>query len=467
LLAIKHSKLKEAKEIIAAWDSCFQLISSSSSSNSKVLSLAEVQRIILWYTECSNLPKDLKISDNDLLKKWEDLLLRINTESASKNLWDVALGIINLEIFRKSFTNTSQSLMIREGTLSGTGREIKEDPNKMKTKPKVESNKLSMNHIIESLLVSLETLDLNSVDLLGLELLSKLPCLVLQIEFGDSIVQGAAGENSKDNNISDSNDTDSQRSTSDMSDSHSKCSMVFLNCISKLCISLSTTPNQSEQSDKNSSKYFSFLERTYVACLHWLQKFFQEGKEDNLINCNDAKHLVQSAGSVQKTVFQSLSNPFWDNGRRSVKVILGASGNLLNHLPMWSNGYPVGGIFCSSLCASLSACISYQLTESHSRNSRGNEDVETRKETARLRQEILNTCLSLVVVVGSKCATQKSYLSSLRLLSSSLLVFDKANHVKDHDESDPQEAGKNCNYFIWICRLVRKYIPDSDNLKYC
>lgn len=410
-MAIKALKSPEAKDIITQWDDYFSKLLSASSLDRKV-TLAELQKIILWNFECDS--DSLNIPNYQTLDRWKELLRITIEESAISNLWAVAHEIVKLVIHNRN-------IHLRIDPLYCLEKDSK--PRSENNKVKKGENILSESYDSVSLLAVFSDISIIESNVTELELLSKVPRLVLEMEINHSLNDFIDRKENTNDIVLDidlGNNNDGNRS-----DCPSTCAML-LKSIDKLCCSIMNSSSGTDKSEVLRIKYDSFLARTYNSCLNWLQNYYQnkvsrgkDKRDPTMINLN-------IAGCVINAILSSLSTSF--NSGECVGAILRATGNCMNYLPIGSYERVLG----VNLSSNLEHCISSLLSKivSNGWNILGKMAVSTSS------QGILNTCLMLTSLVSSKCLTNNLYKSSSQLVVSCLVAVDTLQTSFEFSDAD-------------------------------
>jgi hypothetical protein len=313
---MKSLKSSETKDIITQWDVYFsQLLSPSNSPSERKVTLAELQKMILWNFECDT--ASLNTPNYQALDKWEKLLHITTKESAISNLWAVAHEIVELVIYNRHTHQRSDS----------------SDSLKCESKTKLEKNRVK--NVETSLFESYDSAsllaafhDISIIELNGteLELLSKVPRLVLEMEMSHLVTGNIDNKNVNDTDFDHRNGNNGYRS-----DCPSTCAML-IKIIDRFCSSI--TNSSTEKSEMMSTKYDSFLARAYNPCLNWLQSYYQ----DRVLRGKDKKNTIENNSNITECVLDvilsSLSTSF--NSGECVGAVLRAVGNCLNYLPIGS-----------------------------------------------------------------------------------------------------------------------------------
>lgn len=436
-MAIKTLKSPEAKDIIIQWDVYFSKLLSASSLDRKV-TLAELQKIIVWNLECDAASQI--IPTYQALDRWKELLPITAEESAISNLWAVAHEIVKLVIY-------NGNMHLRIDPLHCLKKDSK--PRSENNRGKRAENGLFESYDSVSLLAVFSDISMIESNVTELELLSKVPRLVLETEMNRSIND----LRDRNDNVNDivldvdlGNNNDGNRS-----DCPSTCAML-LKVIDKLCFSTMNSSSGTDKSGVMRTKCDSFLARTYNLCLNWIQNYYQDkvsrGKDKRdaiMINLN-------IAGCVINGILSSLPMSF--NSGECVGAILRATGNCMNYLPIGSYERVLG----VNLCSKLEYCISSLLSKivSNGWNLLGKMAVSTSG------QGILNTCLMLTSLVSSKCLTNNLYKSSSQLVVSCLVAVDTLQ--TSFEFSNAKASCVSCTVDISVISRLLNFIVTTYSL---
>lgn len=474
---LKSSNLKETSE---AWDSYLHHILTETPGKyvpeknvknvhqnnvknvpeKKIIALQEMQSVVLWRIEISTASRTLFLSDRDIIEKWEELLPVItkecsveSVECSSHGMWNILYGIVTMEIqIRNQIRKTDTDIPSSKESKESSSKESKEPKRPMKDKlfkdiPHKENlhhnvnnenneNNVNNGSMMVDLSGALNVLNLEKIDSIGLELLSKAICLSVQSDVCEGNMENIRGRdrvhssmNSKSSNsssrpIAHSTSTNTSTNSNDSVQVYSSSSLLLIERITALC-ALICSPGDTTDTPKTpqeASKYGSFLARTYSSCLKYLQNYFQNGmKEKCLTGCNEpppqtpqgpqtphtphtASHTAQIfASKLFQILFNSLRTPLvWINNEPAILQTLRALGNCLSHLPLGS----CDGFLGVNLCSGLGDCVMRLI---------GGE----------FSQDILTTCLTLVSLVGGRCMSNKLYIASSQLLACTLVAVDQ------------------------------------------
>jgi hypothetical protein len=433
-LAIKTLKSPEAKDIITQWDVYFSKLLSASSLDRKV-TLAELQKIILWNLECD--AASLIIPNYQALDRWKELLRITTEESAISNSWAVAHEIVKL--------------VIHNGIMH-----LRIDPLKKDSKPRSENNRVKKaEHVLSesydsvSLLAVFSDIGILESNVTELELLSKVPRLVLEMEMNHSINDFIDRNNNANEIVLDvdlGNNNDGNRS-----DCPSTCAML-LKVIDKLCFSIMNSSSGTDKSEVMRTKYDSFLARTYNSCLNWIQNYYQDKVSREKDKRDPIMNNLNITGRLVNVILSSLSTSF--NSGECVGAILRATGNCMNYLPIGSYERVLG----VNLCSNLEQCISSLLSKivSNGWNILGKMAASTSG------QGVLNTCLMLTSLVSSKCLTNNLYKSSSQLVVSCLVAVDTLQ--TSFEVSDADVSCVSCTVDMSVISRLLNFIVTTYSL---
>jgi hypothetical protein len=429
-MAIKFLKSSEVKDTITQWDVYFSKFLSASNSERKV-TLAELQKIILWNIECDT--ASLNTPNYQALDRWEKLLYMTKKESAISNLWAVAHEIVKLVIHNRHIHQRSDSSHL-----------------KCESKSKLEKNReknvqaiLIGSYDSVSLLAAFNDISIIELNGTELELLSKVPRLVLEMEISHSISDNV----DKENNLSDINIDLGNCNDGYRNDCPSTCAML-IKIFDRLCSSIT------EKSEVMRTKFDSFLARAYNPCLNWLQNYHQ----DKVLRGKDKKNTIENnlilTGCVLDVILSSSSTSF--NSGECVNAVLRAVGNCLNCLSVGSYEKELG----VNLCSKLEHCITGLLSKFISNGW----NIVSKINVITSGQGILNTCLLLTSLVSSKCLTNKLYYSSSQLVVSCLIAVDSLQRSFKSAHADVLRA--DCTVDINAISRLLNFVVTTCSLSY-
>jgi hypothetical protein len=407
ILAHRASKLNEARDFAVSWISYFDELFATDNLGGKLISLAEMQRAVLFYCECSANSAALIISDDKIFANWTRLLPVIVTNGTSDYSWVVIRSVAEMEVKIRVHTGTSA-------------------PSIAKKTSKVKLNKCSDSAPPDrdsvSLLAVLDLIAWEEIDANDLELLSRAIILALRI---DAV--------SHDGDVTSGSSLNHDGSK--MSTTHKRSSAVLLERVSVHC------QRVCESDKQDNSKYSLFIARTYSSCLNWLQKYFQNNKEAQLSTLGSQLIPAIVAGEVVISVLQSLSTcTMWRHNGSSILATLRALGNCLSHVPVLCFEGHLGSTLCSALSSCVRSLRSGLYPEESVQNSGGF------KVTPEQSQDILSTCFTLASLVSGKCLGRKlfastAHLAALTLLAASRAVSMSAAGVDPHKATFAADSG--------------------------
>lgn len=346
-----------------------------------------MQRVVLFFCECSAHSDALHISDDEVFANWTRLLPVILTNGTSDNSWVVIRSIVDMEVNIRARSIASSPPVIQKTS---------------KIKLSKCSNIAPSVQDTVSLVGVLELIAWEAVDANDLELLSRAIMLALRMDitYCDGDVTSVSSVNHDKSNV-----TQTPR----------RSSAVLLEGISTHC------QRVCDSDMLDSSRYSLFVARTYSSCLNWLQKHFQNSKEAQLSALGPELIPAIVAGEVVISVLQSLSTcTMWKQAGSSVLATLRALGNCLSRMPVLCFEGHLG----STLCSALSSCVcSLQLGLNPEVGAQGSGGYKISPEQS---QDIINTCFTLASLVSGKCLGRKLFLSTALLAATTLLAASRA-----------------------------------------
>ena len=390
ILAHRASKLNEARDFAVSWISYFDGLFAADNLGGKSFSLAEMQRVVLFYCECSTHSAALSITDDKVFVNWTRLLPVILTNGTSDYSWVIIRSIVDMEV----------KIRVQTGLLIPpiAKKSSKNKLNKCSDPAPPDRDSVSLVAVLE--LIVWEEIDAND-----LELLSRAIILALRNE--TVFNQSGSTTESRVNHVKSSMTLTPKRS-----------SAVLLERISVHCQRVCDSDIQ------DNSRYPLFVARTYSSCLSWLQKHFQNNKEVDLSALGQQFIPAIVAGEVVISVFQSLSAcTMWKYTSSSILATLRSLGNCLSHMPVLCFEGHLG----SALCYALSSCVcSLRSGLYPERSAQGSKGC---KISAEQIQDILSTCFTLASLVSGKCLGRKLFASTAHLAASTLLAASRAASV--------------------------------------
>jgi hypothetical protein len=390
ILAHRASKLNEARDFAVSWISYFDELFATDNLGGKSISLAEMQRAVLFYCECSSHSAALIISEDKIFSNWTRLLPVILTNGTSHYSWFVIRSIVEAEVKIRVHTGTSAPSITKKTS-------------KVKLNECCDSAPPDRDSV--SLLAVLELIAWEEIDAHDLELLSRAIILVLRID-----AVSHAGDVTSGSRVN--------HDRSKMTQTHKRSSAVLLERVNMHC------QRVCESDKQDYGKYSSFIARTYSSSLIWFQKHFQNNKEAQL--CALGSQLIPAivAGEVLISVLQSLSTcSMWRHNGSSILATLRALGNCLSHMPVLCFEGHLGTTLCSALSSSVRSLRSGLYPEESAQSS-GSFKVAPEQS-----QDILNTCFTLASLVSGKCLGRKLFASTAYLAASTLLAATRAASV--------------------------------------
>lgn len=359
-----------------------------------------MQRVILFYCECSSHSAALCISDDKISANWMRLRPLTVANGTSGHSWFVIRLIVNMEIKIRGHSGYPSPKTVKK-----TG--------KFKVIKCSDSAEYDMD--IVNMAAVLESIEWEDIDANDLELLSRALILALRIE-----IVCHEGDSATGNNVSHGRN----RVTSERS------SAALLERVSTQCQRVCDTSKQ------DSSRHPLFVARTYSSCLNWLQKHFQNNKEVQLPALEPQLIPVIVAGEVITIVLQSLSAcTMWGHTGSSILAVLRALGNCLSHVPVQCFEGQLG----AALCSALGSCVCSLQAGLYPENSAlSGRDYKVSPEHSK---DILNTCYTLASLVSGKCLGRKLFASAASLAASTLLAASRAATASAVEETTGSMCG--------------------------
>ena len=455
LLHIKSSRIQEAKALVHSWDTFFhQMLENEDlekkSEEKKIFTLQEMQRIVLWNCECNTVSRTLSISDDYIGKRLRDILMMIPHEHADNISWIILSEIVHMEL-QCSVTSLSPPKDITE----------------------IRSKSVASTHKCRSvgnLSTVLKSINLEETDSLGLELLSRFLCLSVQSEVHTLRIPSIYRCSSMETNAFSSSSILLMENVSTL------CTNAFTSFfptpISKSNISPMITTDEKIMKSQSSSKYITFLARTYNSCLNWLQKFFQNKIKDKISqipqfqkkndNCNNNENVNENENNnlciliivddLLRIIFKSMiTSNIWMESGFLILATLRAVGNCLSHLPSGS----FDGSFGVNICNGLN-CTIVPLTRMLYRTGVSLADdkdrayIEVDRNTDECsipcdqKRDILTTLLTLTSLITGKCIPNKLYVDSSTLLVNALVTIDLVQ-ISNSSQTDQIQHDHNRN----------------------
>ena len=386
--ALRTSRTADAKEFPLSWNHYLETVLLERLKFLESFTVLEMQRICALYCECSAHSAALSITEEDMRVKWSTILPIIAAESNLSLSWMVMHAVVSMEIQSKDVTSSSSSLSSKRAVKSKAGKSSRINESEGQS---------SWRCALGSLITKVRADGLQGAQAIDLELLSKAVCQAVEVD----VVTAAKHDTCTD-------DMGQYQSISD----------ILLDAIQSSCHhALAPT---GDKATEDTSKYVTFLSRTYSACLTWLQKHFQCKKIDKDSQSSSETSPTPAIISIRivRCILKSLSEcPVWPSYKPALLGVLRGVGNCLSHLP--SHCYEEKGTLDLSpgISIMLSECVSAVLGRLHV-NVHG--DSSSLRAAAEHCQDIISTCVMLASLVGGKYLGKKLFISSA-LVSASVI----------------------------------------------
>ena len=407
VFAHRTSQPDAASGYAISWESYIGDVSSTRGNKGKSLSLSELQRIVIFYSECCARAIELTIRKEDLLKSLITVSNLMDLERTAGDAWVVIQSVLDGEIRMLSSCCSSTSSVAADLLAWTTARNRSDG---------IESGVNASSH---PLVAVIESINVKEQDPISLDLLSRSIILAVQLEIIFPADEKAPSNQRK------------KSVTTSACCAFSSISGLLMDSILEKCRLVCDTSGCME------GRILTCITRMYNLCLNWLQKHFQSLKcQEKMIQksvdtiCNPI--AVLASGDVIRSVLHSLTIPsVWSAGVSSILGMLRALGNCLAQLPVEFYDGPAGAV----LSYSVSTCISSLLdgclrtcTDSDCTRSSMGYDVSPEQHS-----DIVNVCVTLASLVGAKCLGRKLLASCVHLSATTLRAVDTT--VRDRGSS--------------------------------
>jgi hypothetical protein len=393
--ALRTSKTADAKDFALSWDHYLETVLRERLKITESFTVLKMQRICLMYCECSAHSAALSITEEDMRVKWSTILPIVAAESNLSLSWMVMHAVVSMEIQSKDVTSSSSSLSSKRAVKSKAGKNSRTNESEVQS---------SWRCALDSLITKIRADGLQGVQAIDFELLSKAACQAVEVD----VISAAKHDTCTD-------DMSQYQSISD----------IVLDAIRSSCHhALAPT---GDKASEDSSKYVTFLSRTYSTCLTWLQKHFQckkvekECQSSSFLDIETSPTPAIIAVRIVRCILQSLSECcVWLTFRPALLGVLRGVGNCLSHLP--SHCYEENGTLDMSpgISIMLSECVCAVLGRLHPNVQLHGDSSSpsTAAAAAEYSQDIISTCVMLASLVGGKYLGKKLFISSARVSAS-------------------------------------------------
>ena len=402
--ALRTSKTADAKDFALSWDHYLEIVLKERMKIMEFFTVLEMQRICALYCECSAHSAALSITEEDMSVKWSAILPIIAGNSNTSLSWMVMHAVVSMEIQSKDASSSSSSLSSKKAVKNKAGKNSRINESE---------GHLSWRCALDSLITKIRADGLQGVQAIDFELLSKAVCQAVEVD----VVTAAKHDTCTD-------DISQYQGISDilLEALQSSCHQVFAPI--------------GDRVSEDTSKYVTFLSRTYSTCLTWLQKYFQFKKVEKDFQSSSVIEIEISptpaiiAARIVSCILQSLSECcVWLSFRPALLGVLRGVGNCLSHLP--SHCYEEKGTLDSSpgISTMISECVCAVLGRLHvnvqvqgdsSSPSTAAAAAAAAAAVAEHSQDIISTCVMLASLVGGKYLGKKLFISSARVSASVL-----------------------------------------------
>ena len=392
--AMRTSKFADAKDFALSWDHYLQTALQERMRIMESFTILEMQRICVLYCDCRAHSAALSITEDDMRAKWYMILPIIAADNNKSLLWMVMHAVVAMEIQSKDVTSSSSSLPSKGAVKSKPGKSSRANESEVQ---------LNWRCVLDSLISKMRVDGLQGVQAIDFEVLSKAVCQAVEVE----VITAAKCDTCTD-------DIGHYQSISD----------ILLDAVQSSCHH--AFASMGERGAEDTSKYVTFLSRTYSTCLTWLQKHFQFKKVDRECQSSSVIEIELSptpaniAVKIVRCILQSLSEcPVWLSFRPALLGVLRGVGNCLSHLP--SHCYEEKGTLDQSpeISFMLSECVCAVLGRLHV-NVQVDSSSSSTAAAADYCQDIISTCAMLASLVGGKYLGKKMFISSARVSASVL-----------------------------------------------
>ena len=397
--AQRTSQVADAKNFVVSWDDCLEKVLQQRSKAADAFNVLEMQRICLFFSECSSQSAALSIVEEDIRAKWSMVLPIVAANSSSSISWTIMRAVIDVEMKSKDIC-LSSLLSLKKAVNNKASKNSRADESEIQ---------LNWRCSLDSLIAQIRMEGLVGVQSIDLELLSRVACLAVEVD----VAEAAKHYTCRDN----------------MSQ-YESLSDLLLDALQSFCQTLSVPAGDKLPEDM--SKYVSCLSRTYITSLGWFQKYFQcrkTEKEDNSLcvvesNMSSSPDII--AVRIVKCILQSLGECcMWMGYSPALLGVLRAVGNCLSQLPLHcfkesesmttDSTLSLSMMLSECVCAVLGGLQQRALDGSKTNSNTSNNGSSVGDEHC---QDIISTCIMLGSLVGGKYLGKKLFVSCAHVSAS-------------------------------------------------